>query len=67
MEKDINTEWDAIAKYKDKVCFHFIKKIFASDKSNARSVFYFQYPQLRQSCGTTVVHESPPLNKGALS
>ena len=24
MEKDINTEWDAIAKYKEKVCFLFI-------------------------------------------
>ena len=40
MEKDINTEWDAIAKYKEKVCFLFIKKtLIASDKSDARSVF----------------------------
>ena len=53
MEKDINTEWDAIAKYKEKVCFPFIKLM--------QEMFFVPIPSDK------VVHESSSLNKGALS
>ena len=47
MEKDINTEWDAIAKYKEKVCFLFIEKHSLHRINLMQEVFSLQYPQTK--------------------